>query len=322
MHRAQCNPCPANAFCPGNDDEALVIPLRSFWLPDFHWNHTGIGGPSPLRCRHAGSSEICSPNFNSTGDWTNTTVVCSPGYTDRLCSRCEQAFFSFGQSCYPCASAWYWMVLSGVLAFGTMIAIVGYAYTLKPDESGGAGGELKVFIFFMQGAQLLPLFGVQGSAARVSGAAFLNIEFFGPECFVQYDFVSRFWTMMLVPVGALALVFCIYVVGRCVSRSREDQRESPFHSQLSDKDDLSRSWSALRPMTPLSEVSHHSPREREEVPFHLLDPPHAGGAVFSWSERNGRAFLFVLLFAYLPVVNSVLAMLPCDSHGYLLHAPY
>lgn len=37
-------------------------------------------------------------------------------------------------------------------------------------------GALKVFIFFVQASQLLPLFGVRGSAGRVAGSLFFNFE--------------------------------------------------------------------------------------------------------------------------------------------------
>lgn len=39
-------------------------------------------------------------------------------------------------------------------------------------------------------------------------------------------------------------------------------------------------------------------------------------------DRNIRTSLFLLLFLYLPIVNSVLSVFPLDDQGYLLHAPY
>lgn len=274
--------------------QAVVIPHKSYW------RDSKSALQPMLRCRHI--DLVCSPNFHENGTWNGNTSACVDGYTDRMCSRCQKGFFAFGQTCYACADKWYWQLLTGGVVIVGILALMVYAYLL--NSSSDDEGSLKILIFFLQGVQLLPLFGVHGTAAKAAGSLFLSIQFLGPACFhSDYDVVAQFWTMMLLPMLIL-VVLSVFVVGQLCCKVSGRRR----------------SWTAFS-INEADEPDHVSlDDERDKVPFQSMDGLQS--QTLSWADRNIRTALVLLIFMYLPVVSAVFSMFPLDDQGFLLHAPY
>lgn len=73
--------------------QSFVIPRALFWRSTLQPRVTSH--EPMLSCRHV--DPVCSPNFSDDGSWTGTMKLCSDGYSGRLCSECDKAWFAIGQ---------------------------------------------------------------------------------------------------------------------------------------------------------------------------------------------------------------------------------
>lgn len=201
-----CYPCPDGGYCAGMTDGPPVA-LEGFWVSD----------DDPFTFFQ------CTPPEACLGKTPAGNATCAPGYTGRLCGKCEPLkYFRLGDRCQKCPdnAGWLWAALIMTGLGGCFVLLA----TARP-------GPTKIFspgigLAFVQLVSLYHGFSVNWpnlvlGAFDAASLTNLNIELFSPECSVELTYWSKWFFKMMVPVmvvGTFALYYALLPCADTTSR--------------------------------------------------------------------------------------------------------
>ena len=206
-----CYPTPFNNNNGNSTKWTAVMPCPVIGLADY-------------ACTNASDSSLPPPWV---GDVPLPVFACAEGYTDRLCTRCEENWYSSGYACSLCPS--YLGKLLIPLFIIVLIVLIVYVLKVPP----GSSAVLKIVMFYLQTTLVLvnsagvgwPI-SITATAEHVSSAASFSVS--ALECvFPGISIVGKFIFYVCIPIGLIAVVFLLFIVGRIILRVRH--ASSPQH---------------------------------------------------------------------------------------------
>ncbi|GAM24313.1 hypothetical protein SAMD00019534_074880 [Acytostelium subglobosum LB1] len=196
-----CKVCPENAQCPGNGT-SIIIPSGYFPLPT-------VEQPDYLlQCPISNfGTTSCNPSSSS-------NFTCKPGFTDRLCSRCQDRFFLRGADCVKCPDGS--QSIAVFIAVLIVLILILIFFILTDPKGSLPSATRKTIVFYYQALNLLlsklspwPSY----FAAYYTSSSFINFSL-GFLCIGELTkWPNLFMVIICLPpvVVALSCVFLVIV---------------------------------------------------------------------------------------------------------------
>ena len=201
-----CNNCPEGAVCEGL--------TRIFALEDWWWDESSPeSNPKLYFC----IPDRCCP-VSEPGNRCLRSRPCADGWnqTSRLCSRCEEGKYEWNNKCIECGESERWrFLLVFIICVVFVLLLFGFGSKL--------GGELRIFIFYLQATVLvvgpvhpvIPFFGM--------AMGWLDVLSLDDKCFVRLTAFQKLISQFAVPflmLGILTILSVSYVAVLTARRSR------------------------------------------------------------------------------------------------------
>ncbi|KYQ88353.1 leucine-rich repeat-containing protein (LRR) [Tieghemostelium lacteum] len=191
-----CQKCPDEAVCPGGGN-LILVPSGYFPMPSFE---------DPQVLLKCGTSNFGDTSCNPSNSYNFT---CREGYVDRLCSRCDEGYFSRGLECKKCPNGPSSIAIFVVVVIIFILLFLFFIFT-DPKRSLPSSTR-KTLIYYYQVFNLLlsklspwPTF----FSFFYSGSSWINFSF-GFLCIGNLSF----WPNLFIVMICLPVIFFILTVG-------------------------------------------------------------------------------------------------------------
>eukprot|EP00762_Andalucia_godoyi_P006255 ANDGO_01633.mRNA.1 LRR receptor-like serine/threonine-protein kinase GSO1 len=227
----QCLPCLPNAICSfGNEAD---IPYDNMTLAFAESGNViaqvGYYASPPVTFEQMMNNksypkviEICAlAGTDLTACDGSRDGFCKQGYEGRLCSGCSSGYFRTGDRCFSCPDP-VALVFFGIFVLLVVIGLFVWSFFIGSSSSSGL---LKIFLFFWQALFFIRTPMPSGLYVFTHGSSSAStLILAGPECFFRnWTDTSNFILAVCAPVCAVAVVFCIWVIGLLRLRSVSPQ---------------------------------------------------------------------------------------------------
>lgn len=307
-----CTDCLEHATCPGGASPSPMIINAGYFPSPSSENPLEI-----IECQNLDpTSTSCNPKNSS-------VFECSPGYTDRLCSRCNTGFYRSGNDCITCSGSLQWLPLTALI----VVAIVIYLALIIPSYSIGSSNIIRILVFYIQTASLITNIGFPWPSAfkaLASVSSGFSVKFDVLKCLATANFTYYEQTILVyvLPPGFFILFLIEWAIIKILKLRATETTTRPISAKRSminvtafDSTSTSTEMETRKETSSASSVADLESNVSSDA---FIYTP--SDSVRSLYHRILYAFLNLLSLVYLPATSQTISYFNCRDDPYL--GPY
>ncbi|PRP89269.1 hypothetical protein PROFUN_02143 [Planoprotostelium fungivorum] len=215
LRDGECHSCPQNSYCPGGQNNSVIIQPGYFPLP------SSSDVRAVVKCRDTSlNGNPCNPDGSA-------NFHCDIGYTGRLCSDCEDKYFHSGNQCLPCRHYLFYLSIVGFVLMGSALLI----YVAVVQAESWNRSTVTILVFYMQTTGYLlsngffPISDNTGFLSAIYSTSFFRMM--GFECYNQsFTYFYKYLVVVTTPLYVIFLVLLVVTVSTFFIRRRYRQEKN------------------------------------------------------------------------------------------------